>query len=206
MVATWSDDDIWRLNRGGHDPHKVYAAYRRGEPQGPADGDPGQDHQGLRHGRGRRGAEHHPPAEEDGHHLGQGLPRPLQAAGQGRGPRKAALPEVPRRLAGTQVHARAAHGARRLPAARRRRPKPLPVPPLSAFERLLKAGGEGREFSTTMAFVRGLNVCCGQEVIGKRVVPIVPTSRAPSAWKACSARSASGTRTARTTCRRTPTR
>ena len=27
MVASWSDDDIWRLNRGGHDPHKVYAAY-----------------------------------------------------------------------------------------------------------------------------------------------------------------------------------
>jgi pyruvate dehydrogenase E1 component len=22
-----SDDDIWRLNRGGHDPHKIYAAY-----------------------------------------------------------------------------------------------------------------------------------------------------------------------------------
>ncbi|MCA3232237.1 MAG: pyruvate dehydrogenase (acetyl-transferring), homodimeric type, partial [Cupriavidus sp.] len=28
MVADWSDDDIWRLNRGGHDPHKVYAAYK----------------------------------------------------------------------------------------------------------------------------------------------------------------------------------
>jgi pyruvate dehydrogenase E1 component len=27
MVANLSDDDIWRLNRGGHDPHKVYAAY-----------------------------------------------------------------------------------------------------------------------------------------------------------------------------------
>src|SRR4051794_6211154 len=27
MVATMSDDDIWRLNRGGHDPHKMYAAY-----------------------------------------------------------------------------------------------------------------------------------------------------------------------------------
>ncbi|MFX6011109.1 hypothetical protein ABTE87_20685, partial [Acinetobacter baumannii] len=24
----WSDDDIWRLNRGGHDPHKIYAAYK----------------------------------------------------------------------------------------------------------------------------------------------------------------------------------
>ena len=28
MVANWTDDDIWRLNRGGHDPHKVYAAYQ----------------------------------------------------------------------------------------------------------------------------------------------------------------------------------
>src|SRR5690606_6598023 len=27
MVASMSDEDIWRLNRGGHDPHKVYAAY-----------------------------------------------------------------------------------------------------------------------------------------------------------------------------------
>ena len=27
MVAAMSDADIWRLNRGGHDPHKVYAAY-----------------------------------------------------------------------------------------------------------------------------------------------------------------------------------
>jgi pyruvate dehydrogenase E1 component len=84
MVSTWSDDDIWRLNRGGHDPHKVYAAYAAAcRAQGPADRDPGQDHQGLRHGRGGRSAEHHPPAEEDGHHLGQGLPRPLQAAGGG---------------------------------------------------------------------------------------------------------------------------
>ena len=36
------------------------------EPQGPADRHPGQDGQGLRHGRGRRGPEHHPSAEEDG--------------------------------------------------------------------------------------------------------------------------------------------
>ena len=42
--------------------------HRRREPQGPADRDSGQDHQGLRHGRVGRGPEHHPPAEEDGHH------------------------------------------------------------------------------------------------------------------------------------------
>ena len=29
MVANMSDEDIWRLNRGGHDPVKVYAAYKR---------------------------------------------------------------------------------------------------------------------------------------------------------------------------------
>ena len=52
MVADWSDEDIWDLNRGGHDPHKVYAAFHAAvEPQGPADGDPRQDDQGLRHGR-----------------------------------------------------------------------------------------------------------------------------------------------------------
>ncbi|MGC7367826.1 pyruvate dehydrogenase (acetyl-transferring), homodimeric type, partial [Mycobacteroides abscessus subsp. abscessus] len=28
MVADWSDDDIWALNRGGHDPHKIYAAFQ----------------------------------------------------------------------------------------------------------------------------------------------------------------------------------
>ena len=27
MVANLTDDDIWHLNRGGHDPQKIYAAY-----------------------------------------------------------------------------------------------------------------------------------------------------------------------------------
>jgi pyruvate dehydrogenase E1 component len=57
--------------------------------------------------------------------------------------------------------------------SRRTKAESLPVPPLSAFDALLKAGGEGREFSTTMSFVRGLNVMLKDKVIGKRVVPIV---------------------------------
>src|SRR5450830_554564 len=28
MVSKMSDDDIWRLTRGGHDPHKIYAAFK----------------------------------------------------------------------------------------------------------------------------------------------------------------------------------
>jgi pyruvate dehydrogenase E1 component len=57
--------------------------------------------------------------------------------------------------------------------ARRRSVEPLPVPSLSAFDALLKAGGDGREFSSTMAFVRALNVMLKDKIIGKRVVPIV---------------------------------
>ncbi len=74
----------------------------------------------------------------------------------------------------TQLHARAADGARWILAARRRKAAPLEVPPLSAFETLLKASGAGRELSTTMAFVRILTTLVRDKKIGQYVVPIVP--------------------------------
>ena len=56
LVAHLSDDDIQHLRRGGHDYRKVYAAYDAAtKAHGPADGDPGQDGQGLDAGHGRRG-------------------------------------------------------------------------------------------------------------------------------------------------------
>ncbi len=65
-VEHMSDDEIWLLNRGGHDQQKVYAAYHAAvQPHRPADGDPGQDDQGLRHGRLGRGPDDHPPGQED---------------------------------------------------------------------------------------------------------------------------------------------
>ena len=57
--------------------------------------------------------------------------------------------------------------------ARRREAQPLDVPALSAFDAQLK-GTEGREISTTMAFVRILNTIVRDKKIGKFVVPIVP--------------------------------
>ena len=57
---------------------------------------------------------------------------------------------------------------------RRRQAEPLAVPPLSAFESLLKATGEDRAMSTTMAFVRILSTLVRDKKIGKFVVPIVP--------------------------------
>ena len=57
MVANMSDEDIWRLNRGGHDAHKVLRGLRlRDAVARPADGDPRQDGQGLRPRQGRRRA------------------------------------------------------------------------------------------------------------------------------------------------------
>ena len=149
MVADMSDDEIWRLNRGGHDPLKVYAAYARGgEAQGPADRHPRQDRQGLRHGRGRRGPEHHPPAEEDGRDAPARVPRPLPAADL----RRRSCQGLPflqlrrRAVAGDRVPARAPRGARRLPAgAAARRPSRSQVPPLSAFEAQLKGTGRARD-------------------------------------------------------------
>ena len=50
MVRALSDEELKKLRRGGHDPEKVYAAYKAAvECQGQADGDPGQDDQGLWH-------------------------------------------------------------------------------------------------------------------------------------------------------------
>ncbi len=48
------------------------------------------------------------------------------------------------------------------------------VPGLDAFEQVLKGSGEGREISTTMAFVRVLTALVRDKEIGKRIVPIVP--------------------------------
>ena len=52
MVADWTDEQIWELRRGGHDPQKVYAAYAAAvQDDRPADRDPREDDQGLRDGR-----------------------------------------------------------------------------------------------------------------------------------------------------------
>ena len=52
MVRHMSDDQLWRMNLGGHDPVKVYAAYKAAvRVHWSADGDPGPHDQGLRAGR-----------------------------------------------------------------------------------------------------------------------------------------------------------
>ncbi|ROR35036.1 pyruvate dehydrogenase E1 component [Inmirania thermothiophila] len=174
MVANLTDEDIWRLNRGGHDPHKVYAAYaaavkHRGQPtvilaktvkgygMGPAGEALNITHQqkklsdeAVRHFRDRFG-----------------VPIPDEK-----------LPEVPYYRPPEDSPEIRYLKARRealggyLPQRRREAP-PLRIPPLEAFRNMLEGTGE-REISTTMAFVRILATLCRDKQIGPHVVPIVP--------------------------------
>jgi pyruvate dehydrogenase E1 component len=72
------------------------------------------------------------------------------------------------------LHARRKELGGYLPARRMKSDVALQVPPLSAFKAQLDATGEGREISTTMAFVRILNTLLRDKSLGKRIVPIVP--------------------------------
>src|SRR3954471_23518120 len=173
-VAGMSDEQIWSLTRGGHDPSKVYAAYaaavaHKGQPtvilaktvKGDGMGEAGEG-QNITHQQKK---------------MGEAVLREFRD--------RFSLPvtddqikEVPfLRLAEDSPEMaylrerRAALGGS-LPA-RRRRSQALEVPPLAAFEAQLKST-EGREISTTMAFVRILSTLLRDKQIGKRVVPIVP--------------------------------
>jgi pyruvate dehydrogenase E1 component len=174
MVANMSDDDIWRLNRGGHDPHKIYAAYaaavkHQGQPtvilaktvKGYGMGEAGEG-QNITHQQKKMGT-----ASIRAFRDRFNVPIPDDK-----------LEEIPffkppddspeMKYLRERVHAMGGS----LPA-RRRKANPIEVPPLSAFEAQLK-GTEGREISTTMAFVRILNTIIRDKKIGKYVVPIVP--------------------------------
>ncbi|MGE5526969.1 MAG: pyruvate dehydrogenase (acetyl-transferring), homodimeric type [Rhodospirillaceae bacterium] len=175
MVANMSDDDIWRLNRGGHDPHKVYAAYaaafkHRGQPtvilaktiKGYGMGEAGEA-QNITHQQKKMGTSSIRAFRDRFN-----VPIPDEEVEKAPFYRPAEdSPEM------QYLKSRIEAMGGSLPARRRAAPAPLEIPPLSAFEQQLK-GTEGREISTTMAFVRILNTIIRDKKIGKLVVPIVP--------------------------------
>ncbi|ACT47563.1 pyruvate dehydrogenase (acetyl-transferring), homodimeric type [Methylotenera mobilis] len=174
MVAAMSDQDIWRLNRGGHDPHKVFAAYNsavnhKGQPtvilaktvKGYGMGEAGEgqntthqqksmDIESLKKFRDRFDL---PITDEQVENLS--FYKPAEDS-----------PEMK-----YMAERRAAMGG--FVPQRRRKGNELTVPALSAFENMLTATGD-REISTTMAFVRILSTLVRDKQIGKYVVPIVP--------------------------------
>jgi pyruvate dehydrogenase E1 component len=173
MVADYSDEDIWNLNRGGHDPIKVHAAYsaavaHKGQPtvilaktiKGYGMGEAGEG-QNITHQQKKMG---------EGALLSFrtrfGLPL---SDDQVREKALVKLPEGSPEEAHLKASREALGGS--LPA-RRPSTTALPVPELEAFRAVLDGSGE-REISTTMAFVRVLSALLRDKQIGRRVVPIV---------------------------------
>ncbi len=169
-----SDDDIWRLNRGGHDPVKIYAALdkakkTKGRPtvilaktvKGYGLGDAGEgkniahnvkkmDIEAIRHFRDRFNI----PIPDD------------------------KLEEIPFYHPGPDSEEVKYLKERRealmgyLPARRQKFSEELQVPSLKIFDAILK-GSNGREISSTMAFVRVLTALLKDKGIGKKIVPII---------------------------------
>ncbi len=174
MVADWSDDKIWRLTRGGHDPSKVYAGYKAAvECKDQPTCILAKTVKGYGMGSAGEGTMlAHQSKKMDINALRQFRDRfrvPVDDQ------QLAELPFI--RLADGSAEAEYLRDTRRalggpLPA-RRRKSDTLAVPPLSLLAPLLK-GSEGREISTTMAFVRILTLLMRDKDMGRRVVPIVP--------------------------------
>ncbi|MCU7917906.1 MAG: pyruvate dehydrogenase (acetyl-transferring), homodimeric type [Candidatus Thiodiazotropha sp. (ex Epidulcina cf. delphinae)] len=174
MVANMTDEDIWRLNRGGHDPHKVYAAYaeavsHKGKPtvilaktvKGYGMGVAGEG-QNITHSQKKMG-EAALKAFRDRFNI------PISDDQIGAAPfykPPADSPEM------KYMHQHRAALGGFLPR-RRSKVDPLQAPPLESFKALLEGSGD-REQSTTMAFVRLLNMLIRDKKLGKQIVPIVP--------------------------------
>ncbi|MDB4261584.1 pyruvate dehydrogenase (acetyl-transferring), homodimeric type [bacterium] len=174
LVADLSDDDIMYLNRGGHDPYKVYAAYAEAVAEtrrptailamtvkGYGMGEAGEannethslkklDTDSLKAFRDRFAI---PISDEELQQVPYYRPDPQS-------PEMRYMNERRKDLGG------------QIPA-RRHQVERLNTPDLSAFSNQLKSSGK-REISTTMAFVRMLSSLVKDKEMGERVVPIVP--------------------------------
>jgi pyruvate dehydrogenase E1 component len=174
MVANMSDEEIWHLNRGGHDARKVYAAYQAAvHTQGRPTVILAKTVKGFGLGKSAEGqmvAHQQKKLDLDAlRALRDRFNIPVPNEDLERLPFRKP-PEDSEEMRYLHARRRALGGY--LPV---RQPvtAPLPIPPLEAFRTILDGTGE-REISTTMAFVRILTALLKDKNIGKHVVPIVP--------------------------------
>jgi len=175
MVAKMSDEDIWRLNRGGHDPQKVYAAFHRAA-----------NHKGQptvllvktvkgfgmgKSGEGKNTAHQTKKlVDEDVRAFRDRFNIPIPDD---------KLADIPFfKPADDTPEMKYLHEKRKalggyLPHRRVKADEKLVVPPLDTFKAVLDATAEGREISTTQAFVRFLTQLLRDKELGPRAVPIL---------------------------------
>ena len=174
MVANMSDDDIWRLNRGGHDPHKVYAAYKvaaenADQPtvilahtvKGYGMGSAGEG-QNRTHSQKKL-------KKDEMLYFRDRFNIPLSDEYAAAGKYFKPDPDSPEMQ---YLHSRRKELGGYLPS-RNATAAPLDIPSLVEFSKLLEGSGD-REISTTMVYVQMLSILCKDKKMGKYVVPIVP--------------------------------
>jgi pyruvate dehydrogenase E1 component len=175
MVSKMSDDDIWRLTRGGHDPHKIYAAFKVA-----------QEHKGQPtvllvksikgYGFGKSGE-----ARNTAHNTKKLDDEAIKAMRD-----RFQLPIPDDKLAEIPffkpsddtpemqyLHERRKALGGFLPQRREKTDEQLVVPELSAFQAMLEPTAEGREISTTASYVRVLTSLLRDASLGQRIVPIM---------------------------------
>jgi pyruvate dehydrogenase E1 component len=175
MVANMTDDDIWRLTRGGHDPHKIYAAFKIAQEN---KGTPTvllvKTVKGF--GMGKSGEARntaHQTKKLDDEAIREMRDRfaiPIPDDKLAEIPFFKPADDSPEMI---YLHKRREALGGYLPQRRPQAAETLPVPALSAFQNVLDATAEGREISTTQAFVRIISTLLRDPNLGQRIVPIL---------------------------------
>jgi len=175
MVANMSDDDIWRLTRGGHDPHKIYAAFKNAQEN---KGSPTvllvKTVKGF--GMGKSGE-----ARNTAHQTKKLDDEAIREMRD-----RFAIPIPDDKLADIPffkpsddapemkyLHERRQALGGYLPARRQQADEKLVVPPLSTFKAVTDPTAAGREISTTQAYVRTITALLKDASLGQRIVPIL---------------------------------
>ena len=175
MVSKMSDEDIWRLQRGGHDPQKVYAAYHRAV-----------NHKGQptvlliktvkgfgmgKSGEGKNTAHQTKKlVDEDVKAFRDRFNIPIPDDQLADIPFYKPADDTPEMQ---YLHARRKALGGYLPHRRTKADEQLKVPDLDTFKAVLEPTVEGREISTTQAFVRFLTQLLRDKELGPRAVPIL---------------------------------
>jgi pyruvate dehydrogenase E1 component len=175
MVAKMSDEEVWRLQRGGHDPQKVYAAFHRAVNH---QGQPSvlliKTVKGFGMGRAGEGKNIAHQAkkmnDEDIRAFRDRFNIPIPDEKLAEVPFYKPEEHTPEMQ---YLHERRKALGGYLPKRRVKADEQLKVPPLETFKAVLDATAEGREISTTQAFVRFLGALLRDKELGPRAVPIL---------------------------------
>ncbi|HNU12550.1 MAG TPA: pyruvate dehydrogenase (acetyl-transferring), homodimeric type, partial [Rubrivivax sp.] len=175
LVEHLTDDDIWELRRGGHDPEKVYAAFHAAN-----------EHKGQPtvllvktvkgYGMGKAGEAKNTVHqtklldEEDIRYIRDRFNIPIPDSELDKLPYYKPADDTPEMR---YLHERRQALGGYLPTRREKADESFTVPSLETFKAVLEPTAEGREISTTQAYVRFLTQLLRDKALGPRVVPIL---------------------------------